>query len=189
MAGIVLLQYKFPHAQHCSLSGVPVELLLPPSSGPARTTFPKSTLRTSLCPGRSSLSPQPAQAHTQISQTQPGMLFPHRNFLLLCHWPQTWQGIIQVLTSPCFILQPDQDKTHHFLVFSTLRTLRCQNFTAKWSFTPTTAIKQLAWIYPNPSLSPVLHRCIMYHLQIHSLLFIFMLWVCFVLLLQVQKPY
>lgn len=54
MDGIVLLQYKLPHV-HCQ--GVPVELLLPPSSSRARTTFPKSTLRTSLSPSRSSPLP------------------------------------------------------------------------------------------------------------------------------------
>lgn len=189
MDGIALLQYKFPHAQPCSWSGGACGAAAPSQLRQSKNNLPQKHPQNIPLPRQKLPSPQPAQAHTEISQTQPGMLFPHRNFLLLCHWPQTWQGIVQVLTSPCFILQPDQDKTHHFLVFSTLRTLRCQNFTAKWPFTTTTAIKQLAWIYPNPSLSPVLHRCIMYHLQLHSFLFIFMLWVCFVFLLQVQKPY
>lgn len=113
MDGIVLLQYKLPHV-HCQ--GVPVELLLPSQLQQSKNNLPQKHSQNIPFPKQKFPPPHRLPRHTQRSQTEPGMLFPDRNFLLLCHWPQTWQGIIQVLTSPCFILQPDQDKTHHFFV-------------------------------------------------------------------------
>lgn len=112
MHGTVLLQYKFPHAQQSSLSGCACGAATIKHTASCHFISAPTYIESNLSqkhlqnvppcspPPHALASPQPAQAYTVIPQTEPGSLFPDRHFLLLCHWPQTLQGINQVLTFP-----------------------------------------------------------------------------------------
>lgn len=103
----------------------------------------------SECPspqGEAPPSPQPAQAHTDIPNRAWHAL-PRQEFStvvsLTTDLARHYSGVnIPMLY---FAIWPGQDPSFLRLL-AHWELLRCQNLTAKWPFTPTTAIKQLAWI-------------------------------------------
>lgn len=116
MDGIVLLQYKFPHVQHSSLSGDACGAAAPSQLRHSKNNLPQKHSQNIPLPREKLPLPTACPGTHRVIPNTAWHDLPRQESSTLCHWPQTWQGIIQVLTSPCFILQPDQDKTHHFLV-------------------------------------------------------------------------
>lgn len=108
--GMVLLQYKPPHAQHCSLSGGACGAPQAQQEQPS----PKALSEHPSPRAEAPPSPEPAQAHTDIPN-RAWHAPPTQEFSTVVSLTTHLARHVQVLTSLCFVLQPDQDKTHHFL--------------------------------------------------------------------------
>lgn len=117
--GIVLLQYKFPHAQQPALAGCPCGAATIKHTTSFHFISAPTYIESHLSQKHSPMFLPPcmsfgfpaACASVHRDTPEPASLFPDRHFLHLCHRPQTSQGIHQVLTFPVlyFATQPQQD--------------------------------------------------------------------------------